>query len=40
MRAAPWSVSIAAVFEYGLVDRFQRPLDRCFNDLVFKIADA
>jgi hypothetical protein len=38
--AASWSVSIAAVFEYGLVDRFQRPLDRLFDNLVFEIADA
>ena len=38
--AAPRSVSIAAVFEYGLVDGFQRPFRRFLNNLVFEFADS
>jgi len=38
--AALQSVSITAVFEYGLVDWFQRPFGRCLNNFVFKITDA
>jgi hypothetical protein len=34
------SVSIAAVFEYGFVDGFQRPFRRFLNNLVFEIADS
>ena len=40
MRIASRTISIAAVFKYGLVDRFERLFDRLFNNLVFKIADA
>src|SRR3989339_1082484 len=36
---APQSVRIAAVLEYGLVDRLQRPFGRFFHNLVFQIAN-
>jgi hypothetical protein len=34
------TISITAVFEYGLVDWFQRSFDYGFHNLVLKIADA
>ena len=40
MRAAPRTVVIATVFEYGFVDGFQRSFRHFLNNLVFKIADS
>ena len=40
MRAAPRTVAIATVFEYGFVDGFQRSFRHFLNNLVFKIADS
>src|SRR4030042_2452404 len=39
MLVAPRSVPVTAVFEYGLVDRLQRPLGRFLHALVFQTAD-
>jgi hypothetical protein len=38
--AAARAIPMTTVLKYGLINRFQRPFDRLFNDLVFKIADS